>query len=108
MSKSTATTTPGDQHDPQPPVHGPDGPPACWGGAGATFVLEHRAHALDAPAVATPATAPIGVAPSTGGGTGINVGGPDFHADHAALWRGGGQYQRQRHQACVGQWRGGR
>jgi serine protease Do len=48
------------------------------GGAGATFMLEQRAHALNAPAVTAPVTAPAAVTPPTGNSTGINVGGPDF------------------------------
>ncbi len=52
------------------------------GGAGATFVLEQRAHALNAPAgVAQAAPAPAAITPPTGGAgnaTGISVGGPDF------------------------------
>jgi serine protease Do len=51
------------------------------GGAGATFVLENRAHALGSPAV-TPAVVSAPAATPSGGGaatpTGINVGGPDF------------------------------
>lgn len=50
------------------------------GGAGATFVLEQRAHAVSSPGV-TLAAAPVTSTPAIAGGTsptGINVGGPDF------------------------------